>query len=221
MPTRSNSPSDVAFQVKDSAAGELSFTTSLLSASFSALNSVRLGGIHPSPGQLTGGNGLISGQEVQFNVNLATPFDLPSDHYFFIPQVSVANGGGSFIGYPHRGQLAEPEQRYSAPTCKPGRDSNLNPDWLRIGTDIVGGNPAPTFNAAFSLEGSAVAEPGTIFLAVAGLTLIGIGTYRRQAYLRISLMVHVWLMYGGHRGAVSASCPLAATRQSSVQTVSG
>ena len=29
----------------------------------------------------------------------------------------------------------------------------LDPDWLRIGTDIVGGTPAPTFNAAFSLTG--------------------------------------------------------------------
>ena len=27
-------------------------------------------------------------------------------------------------------------------------------DWLRVGTDIVGGNPAPTFNAAYSLAGA-------------------------------------------------------------------
>ncbi|HEY7296018.1 MAG TPA: Ig domain-containing protein, partial [Dehalococcoidia bacterium] len=33
------------------------------------------------------------------------------------------------------------------------RNSGLEPDWLRVGTDIVGGGPAPTFNGAFSLNG--------------------------------------------------------------------
>ena len=41
----------------------------------------------------------------------------------------------------------------------------LDPDWLRVGTDIVGGNPAPTFNAAFSLDGVSVPAP----IAGAGL----------------------------------------------------
>ena len=31
------------------------------------------------------------------------------------------------------------------------RNSNLDPDWLRVGTDIVGGT---TFNGTFSLIGS-------------------------------------------------------------------
>jgi len=46
-------------------------------------------------------------------------------------------------------------------------DSNggIEPDWLRVGTDIVGGNPAPQFNAAFVLNG--VSVPGPI--AGAGL----------------------------------------------------
>ena len=34
------------------------------------------------------------------------------------------------------------------------RNEHLQPDWLRIGTDIVGGSPAPTFNASFSLHGN-------------------------------------------------------------------
>src|SRR5215831_14346487 len=68
VPTRVNSPSDVAFREGDSAAGELTFTTSVLSASFTALNSIQPGGIHPMPGQATGGNGSLTGQEVLFNV---------------------------------------------------------------------------------------------------------------------------------------------------------
>jgi hypothetical protein len=59
------------------------------------------------------------------------------------------------------------------------RDANLDPDWLRVGTDIVGGQTPPTFNAAFSLDGTAVPEPGTILLAVAGLALIGAKRFRR------------------------------------------
>jgi hypothetical protein len=35
------------------------------------------------------------------------------------------------------------------------------PDWLRIGTDIIGGATPPTFNMAFSLTGETVADLGT------------------------------------------------------------
>jgi hypothetical protein len=45
------------------------------------------------------------------------------------------------------------------------RDQFLDPDWLRVGTDIVGGNSAPTLNAAFTLNGVTVPAP----LAGAGL----------------------------------------------------
>ena len=41
------------------------------------------------------------------------------------------------------------------------RNSNLAPDWLRIGTDIIGGTPAPTFNMAFAITGETVLEAGT------------------------------------------------------------
>jgi len=33
------------------------------------------------------------------------------------------------------------------------RNAALAPDWLRVGTDIVGGSPAPQFNGTFSLAG--------------------------------------------------------------------
>ena len=94
-----NSPSDVAFTSRDSATpNELTFTASTLNTTFSALNSVQPGGIHPSPGQTTGGNGPLTGQEVEFDViefdvTFTTPFELPPDHSFFVPQVEVNNGG--------------------------------------------------------------------------------------------------------------------------------
>jgi hypothetical protein len=33
------------------------------------------------------------------------------------------------------------------------RDTNPDPDCFRVGTDIVGGTPAPTFDEAFTLAG--------------------------------------------------------------------
>jgi len=46
------------------------------------------------------------------------------------------------------------------------RNSKLSPDWLRIGTDIIGpdlttGAAAPTFNMTFSLSGVALQSAGT------------------------------------------------------------
>ena len=55
----------------------------------------------------------------------------------------------------------------------------LDPDWLRVGTDIVDNiptPPAPTFNTAFSLNGNVVPEPASTVGIALGLGLIG---YRR------------------------------------------
>src|SRR5262249_44693013 len=49
------------------------------------------------------------------------------------------------------------------------RNANLDPDWLRVGTDIVGGANPPTFNGAFTLNGQQVPEPSTLCLALFGL----------------------------------------------------
>ena len=174
VPTRVNSPSDVALASRDSAAGELSFTTNTLSSSFTANNSVQSGGIHPKPGQTTGGNGPVSGQEIQFSVDL-TPFNLPADHYFFVPQVEV--NGGEFLWLSGERPITSGTP-FSPDLQSWTRDAGLDPDWLRIGTDIVGGSPAPTFNAAFTLEGTPIPEPAS--LAMLGAALAGFAVLRRR-----------------------------------------
>jgi len=182
VPTRVNSPSDVAFDSRESGSG-LTFTSSVLSASFTALNSVQPGGIHPMPGQTTGGNGPLTGQEVQINVTLTVPFNLPADHYFFVPQVALT-GGAQFYWL----SASRPIMGTGTTPFPPGvtdlqswtRDAMLDPDWLRVGMDIVGGNPAPTFNQAFSLDGTVVPEPGTIILTLVGIGLVTVGRLRRK-----------------------------------------
>src|SRR6185312_5401955 len=86
VPTRVNSPSDVAFDSRDSQASGLTFTTSTLSNSFAAGNSV-LNGINKIPGQTTGGEGQVSGVEAVINTTLTAPFVLDAGHYFLVPQV--------------------------------------------------------------------------------------------------------------------------------------
>lgn len=170
VPTRMNSPSDVAFDSRDSAAGELSFTPTVLAPTFTAQNSVQPGGIHPSPLQNTMGNGPLTGQEVQIDVTFIVPINLPADHYFFVPQVSLTNGAQFYWLSATRPVTFPPGvtdlQAWT-------RDAMLDPDWLRVGTDIVGGAMPPTFNTAFSLSGDVVPEPASIIGVLTGLALLG------------------------------------------------
>jgi hypothetical protein len=159
VPSRVNSPSDVAFVVRDSAAaGELTFQTTD-HGNFTALSSVS------SAAKIavgSGGNGAVTGKEVEFTVTFTTPFDLPPDHYFFVPQVGLKAGapaGSDFLWL----SAAKPITGAGTTPFNPDLqswmrdDPPLAPDWLRIGQDIIGNNtaPFPTFNASFSLSGQA------------------------------------------------------------------
>jgi hypothetical protein len=176
VPTRANSPSDVAFASRDSASSGLTFSTNVLAAAFAAANSVQPGGIHAAPNFHTGGNGPVSGQEVQLNVSFTSPFSLPADHYFFVPQVELSSGDFLWLSAPR--PIVPPGTPFP-----PGvtdlqswtRDQALDPDWLRVGADIVGGT---TFNATFSLAGVTIPEPAG--LALLALGLAGMAAVRRK-----------------------------------------
>lgn len=99
VPTRVNSPSDVAFLDRDSAVGNLTFQTTILNTSFTAANSV-LNGINPLPNVFTGGEGPVTGQEVLFDVNFTSPIRLPADHYFFVPQMLLTSGDFLWLSAP-------------------------------------------------------------------------------------------------------------------------
>src|SRR5689334_9004029 len=71
VPTRSNSPSDVALTSLDQSLGQLVISTTTLNSNFSVANSV-VNGINPSPNQFTGGEGSVSGEEVQFSFTLSS-----------------------------------------------------------------------------------------------------------------------------------------------------
>lgn len=150
VPTRVNSPSDVAFDSRGTLASNLTFSTTVLNNNFTVANVVQ-NGINPIPNQTTGGEGPTFGQEVQFTVNFTTPFILGADHYFFIPQVQVS--GGEFYWLSSAKPIAAPGTPFSPDLQAWIRNSKLDPDWLRVGTDIVGGTTPPTFNGTFSLNG--------------------------------------------------------------------
>jgi len=181
--TRNNSPSDVAFDSRDSTGG-LTFSTTTLAATFTAANSV-VNGIHPlQVGEFTGGEGAMTGAEDQFSVNFTSPFVLQPGHYFFVPQVQVT--GGDFLWLSAPRPIVAPGTPFP-----PGntdlqawiRNENLAPDWLRIGTDITGQGP---FNMTFSLTGVTVPEPATWAMMLVGLGVLGGLLRRRRAVMAVA-----------------------------------
>jgi hypothetical protein len=178
VPTRVNSPSDVEFADRDTGTITLTFTTTVLNGSFTAANSV-LNGINKVPNQTTGGEGPVTGEEVLFTVDFNSPFALPADHYFFIPQVQITGGEFYWLSSARPNTITP----FSPDLQSWMRDENLAPDWLRVGTDIVGGMSPPTFNGSFSLNAAVpVPEPSTLALFGAGLLgLFGFGMMRKRA----------------------------------------
>ena len=147
VPTRASSPADVEFDSRDSASTSLTFAASVIASSFPVENTV-VNGIHPKPNQTTGGDGSASGEEVQFNVTFSPALSLPAGHYFVVPQVQLSSG--DFLWLSAAGPTVAADFQAWI------RNAYLDPDWLRVGTDIVSfGSPPPKFNGSFSLSGSA------------------------------------------------------------------
>jgi hypothetical protein len=180
VPARLNSPSDVAFDTRDSTSGGLTFTPNDLGFVVEAFNSVQPGGIHPDPSFHTGGDGKIVGEEVRFAITFTTPFDLFAGHYFFVPQVEDTAADGNFLWLSAAKPITGGTGPFMGDLQEWTRDATLDPDWLRVGTDIVGGATPPTFNAAFSLSGSAVPEPSTWAMIVLGFVGVGFVGYRKS-----------------------------------------
>ena len=181
--TRMNSPSDNNFVARDSAVpGQLSFTTTLLNPSFHALNSV-INGINPLLNQFTGGEGPVTGEEVQFNITFTTPFVLnPNDHVFFRPEVNLSAGDFLWLSAPK--PIVPPGTSFTPDLQTWIRNDGagaLAPDWSRIGTDITHQGP---FNAAFSLSGTTVPEPATWVMMLLGFA--GLGFAFRQSRRKVS-----------------------------------
>lgn len=174
VPTRANSPSDVAFDIRTSGSG-LTFSATAL-GTFSVLNSV-VNGIYPSPNFHTGGEGPVTGMEFSFSVDFLTPFVLPADHYFFVPQVALSNGTFLWLSAPHPiGPTGTP---FTPDLQTWMRSGELAPDWLRVGTDIIG--PPATFNGAFSLSTVVTPEPSVLLLFGSGLLVIGVAASRSRS----------------------------------------
>ena len=148
--------------------------------SFPVTNSVQPGGISVG----AAGDGSVTREEVEFDVTFADPFLLPADHYFFVPQVQLDTGDFLWLS------AAKPIDAtgITFPVGFPDlqswtRDAALEPDWLRVGTDIVPPQE-PDFNAAFSLSGAAVPEPSTWAMMLLGFAGLGFAGYRRARMAR-------------------------------------
>jgi hypothetical protein len=150
----------VAFDERQFSAGSPGLAAVVLQSTFTANNSVKPGGIHPMPNQTTGGNGSVTGQETLISVNFSTPFNLPADHYFFVPQVELSNGDFFWLSAPRPivppGTPFPPGFTDLQSWTRDDSNGGIEPDWLRVGTDITGQGP---FNAAFVLNGVTVPGP--------------------------------------------------------------
>jgi hypothetical protein len=155
VPTRVNSPSDVAFKSRDFGHN---FRMHVLNQKFSALASVS------STNEISvksGGNGPVTGKEVEFDLTFGNhPLDLPPGHYFFVPQVGLSHrapSGAHFLWLSAPKPIVSPGTPFPSGTTDLQSwmrdDPSLAPDWLRVGTDIIGGT---AFNASFELSGHTV-----------------------------------------------------------------
>lgn len=160
VPTRANSPSDVEIDTatRDGNLGSLRFAGRLVNENASVQTKVA-DKILPKPDNTTHGEGPTTGEEVEIDITFTKPVVLPGGHYFFRPEVT---DGGEFLFLSAPKPIVAPGTAIAGDLQAWIRNTNLAPDWLRIGTDIVSNpNLAPTFNMTFSLTGNTVVEVGT------------------------------------------------------------
>jgi hypothetical protein len=154
VPTRVNSPSDheIDAGTRDSDGGTLNFIATEISA-FEVQNTV-INGIS----KLTHGEGPASGVQVEIDITFNPPLLLPTGHYFFRPEVQVDGGNFLYLSAPRPITSGTPFPAGVTDLQAWIRNANLAPDWLRVGTDIIG---TGTFNMTFSLTGNTIPEAGT------------------------------------------------------------
>src|ERR1043166_3271536 len=161
VPSRNNSPSDVEIDsaTRARSSGTLKFSVDLRNAGLFVANTV-VNGINKLPNNVrTMGEGPVTGDEIEITITFTSPIVLPPGHYFFRPEVLLTSGDFLYLSAPR--PIVSPGNPFVGDLQAWIRNSNLSPDWLRIGTDIIGGSPAPTFSMTFSLGGETVPEAGT------------------------------------------------------------
>jgi hypothetical protein len=156
--SRVNSPADVEIDAatRDGSTGTLAFVATPLATAVSVANTV-VNGINPNPSR-TNGEGPAIGDQVQISITFKQPIVLPAGHYFFRPDVLVTDGDFLYMSAPR-----SPGVPFTGDLQAWIRNSRLAPDWVRIGTDVIGATPpdvAPTFNMTFSLSGDTVPDAG-------------------------------------------------------------
>jgi hypothetical protein len=175
VPARANSPADVAFSEFSTAAHTLTASISIPATSFTVANTV-VNGIHPLPGVFTGGEGPGTGEEVQFSFSFSVPQDLLAGQYFFVPQVELSDPVDNFLWLSAPKPIVAPGTPFNADLQTWIRNEALQPNWLRVGTDITHQGP---FNAAFSLIGT-VPEPSSWAMLIMGFGAMGAVLRRRR-----------------------------------------
>jgi len=163
VPSRVNSPGDheIDFATRSLNDGSLLVRGAVLSDGFTVRNSVE-DKINKKPANLTHGEGAFTGQEVQIAISFTTPIALGPGRYFFRPEVLVDNGDFLFLSAPK--PIVPPGVAIPGDLQAWIRNTGISPDWLRIGTDIIGtdvpGTAAPTFNMTFTLSGITIQNAG-------------------------------------------------------------
>ena len=186
--TRVNSPSDVELADRDSASGGLTFTPGVIQSSFTANNSV-LNGINPlnlDSSRVYRRRARCHGTRGRVQRSLHHAIRSAGRPLFLRAAGGADQRRFLLVVGPETDR--SPRGRRSRPGFTDLqswiRNEPLDPDWLRIGTDVTHQGP---FNAAFTLSGSAVPEPSTWAMMLLGFAGLGFAGHRRARRSRAAL----------------------------------